>query len=699
MPYLEEALTTLRAGSTDMAGLGRRFERLFQKALSQHDGALGNRFKHVWLWNDWPGRGFADMGIDLVAEEHEGGLCAIQCKCHEADRPVRKSAIDSFMSASEAAQFTSRLLVNTGGIIERNALRILEESPKPCRVLDRTELDAWPVDWRVPVAELQWRKPPRFSPHCYQQDAIDQVHAKFQNQDRGQLILPCGTGKTAVTLWIAEAEVGVGGRVLYLVPSIALMAQTMREWGAQRGMEHRYIGICSDTRAGRTDEDASLLELDIPVTTDQDRITEALGQDRPLAMTVVFCTYQSLPRVVKAQDAGAPAFDLTICDEAHRTTGVEKEAGNTETETSPFRLVHDQQKVRTSKRLYTTATPRLYTEGAKRRAADLRSEIFSMDDPAVYGPEFYRMTFAQAIDGGWLSDYRVLILTLDSERTAAALEHSLALEADTGLNLEDATKLLGCWDALAAPGRQFQLFARHQGREPGPLTGEKHHSLHRAIAFTNTIRQSQRVQKHWGTIIESMRERAAKEQQDSLLACDIKHVDGTKNSLTRSRMLTWLKGGDENGCHVLSNARCLTEGVDVPALDAVLFLAPRKSQVDVVQAVGRVMRTAPGKEYGYIILPVVIPPGADPEQALDDNQTYQLVWSVLRALRSHDERLDLKINSLDLNQPASKDPIIGPEPPIDPILQLPLNFLFQIPPGAIYARIVEKCGDRKYWPQ
>ena len=275
-------------------------------------------------------------------EEREGGLCAIQCKFFDPHRPVPKKAIDSFLATSEPVHFTSRLIINTGGAIQRNALRTLENSPKPCRVLDVSELDGWNVDWLQYVDDpdsLTIERPEPYPPHPYQQEAMDKVCAGFTEHDRGQLILPCGTGKTVVTLWIAERLVGQGGRVLYLVPSIALMAQTMREWSGQKTLSLRYLGICSDTRAGHNDEDASLLELDYPVTTDPEQIQAGLEKERPEALTAVFCTYQSLPLVAAAQAKGAPAFDLVVCDEAHRTTGVE-DAGiqlwKKDRETSPF---------------------------------------------------------------------------------------------------------------------------------------------------------------------------------------------------------------------------------------------------------------------------------------------------------------------------------------------------------------------------
>ena len=408
--------------------------------------------------------------------------------------------------------------------------------------------------------------------------------------------------------------------------------------------------------------------------------------------------------MAKAQAAGAPAFDLVVCDEAHRTTGVEDTERNQKgkLQVSPFRLVHDASHIHAAKRLYTTATPRIYTSTAQSRATVNRDlEVYSMDDERVYGPVFYRMQFSEAIEGGWLTDYRVIILTLKSAQVSVAVEHLLATEKESGLNLDDAVKLLGCWDALADP----EGILSDQN-----VTGDQHNPLLRAITFTNTIKASKLVETHWQDVVDIVRQHTDENHQTALLPLEVQHVDGTQNSLDRQRKLAWLKTSDAEVpavCRVLTNARCLTEGVDVPALDAVLFLAPRKSQVDVVQAVGRVMRKAENKQMGYIILPVVIGPDQDPTQALDNNKTFQVVWSVLRALRSHDDRFDLEINSLDLNRrPSQRISIInggggdgngGNEG--DSIPQLALDLVYRIPPGAIYAKVVEKCGDRKYWPQ
>ena len=165
--------------------------------------------------------------------------------------------------------------------------------------------------------------------------------------------------------------------------------------------------------------------------------------------------------------------------------------------------------------------------------------------------------------------------------------------------------------------------------------------------------------KHWDEIVETATERLPEDQQPTDFKCETKHVDGTDHALNRKARLDWLKGDTDGTCRILSNARCLSEGIDVPALDAVLFMTSRKSYVDIIQAVGRVMRKAPGKQYGYIVLPVAIPDGVDPANALDDNERFSTVWGVLRALRSHDDRLNAEINRIDLNKTLPDRIIFG----------------------------------------
>ena len=685
----EQTLDQIRAEAGSHAERGALFERLVKQYLRQ-DPVYADQFSEVWLWSEWAARrpDFTgqDTGVDLVAEEQDGGCCAIQCKFHAPGTRISKEALDSFISASARDPFTRRMVVDTGHAWGLNALKTIEGVTPACQVLRFNDLADRPIDWpnlrRQGPEALRWRPEP-FSPLPHQKTAVEEVVRRFDEHDRGKLIMACGTGKTFTAMCIAEIMAGVGGRVLYLVPSISLFQQSMRAWAEQRTVPHRYIGICSDTRAGRNDEDASLRELEIPVTTDPAAIGSALGVATSDAMTVVFCTYQSLGLVERAQDGGAPPFDLVLCDEAHRTTGIERPGDKT----SPFLLVHNDERIRASNRLYMTATPRLYTEGAKTKAASHSVEVFSMDDAATFGPEFHRLPFSRAVAQNLLADYRVVVLAISERHVGAALQAHLASGGDE-INLDDAAKIVGCWRALQNP-------------ENRPTGDGAIRPLSRAIAFTNTIKSSQRLAAHWDGIVAQAIEQLPTEEQAGALQCETRHVDGQYHALDRKARIEWLKGTSDGACRILSNARCLSEGIDVPALDAVLFMSPRNSQVDIVQAVGRAMRKARDKTYGYIVLPVAVPAGVDPAAALDDNERFAAVWGVLRALRSHDDRFDAEINQIDLNKTPTNRIIFSsggndgesgygipeflPFPPLD------------LPPGAIYAKIVDKCGDRKYW--
>ena len=677
----EGVLNHIRNVAPSQSHKGRLFERLMQRYF-RVDPLYKDRFTDVSLWKEWTALrtefDATDIGIDLVAQERTGEYCAIQCKCYGPNTRISKGDIDSFISASVSKLFTKRILVHTGRELGSNARRIIEPLGADFQVIGYGHLASRPVDWpnlRYEAPEqLNYRHEP-FSLRLHQQEAFNDVLNGFKSSDRGKLIMACGTGKTFTALRIAEEFAGIRGRVLYLVPSIGLFSQAMREWAEQKKVPHRYIGICSDTSAGRKTEDIPIQELEIPVTTDPEKLSEALQQTDEDAMTVVFCTYHSLPLVENAQDQGAPAFDLILCDEAHRTTGVE----SPDDKTSPFVLVHNSDRIRAEKRLYMTATARLYTESAKAKAANHHTEVFSMDDEDTYGPDFHCLPFSRAVEQNLLSDYKVAILTMYEPDADAALQGYMR-NGGSEINITDATKFVGCWRALQNP-------------EGKPGHDETIKPLRRAIAFNNTIRNSKRLAEHWNGVIESAIEQMPEDQLPIDFKCETWHVDGQHNAFDRKARIEWLKGDTDGVCRILSNARCLSEGIDVPGLDAVLFMTPRNSHVDIVQAVGRVMRKAPGKQYGYIILPVAIPPGTDPANALDNNERFASVWNVLRALRSHDDRLDAEINKIDLNNTPTDRIIFSREDVQKRILFGPID----IPPQDIFAKIVERCGDRKYW--
>lgn len=698
---LEEFLEALRKVSESEREKGSKFEEAMEVVLPQlpeYD------FDKAWLWKNWPNREAVtgldakDEGIDLVARvTGTNDYWAVQCKFWNPKSTVGHRDLGTFYTASGKEGFSGRLIITTTDnwtpTAERNMQNQTIET-KRLRLKDLRELEiSW--NWNRPD---KTKVPKRIHDDLWyeQKEALEKAQSHYKDNERGQLIMACGTGKTFTSLKIAESIVPKNGSVLFLVPSLSLMKQTITEWARERNRETRYLGVCSDKSVARQDGDnTQIADLSIPVESNPTRIFSILGKENPAKdLTVVFCTYQSLDRISLAQQVGLPEFDFIICDEAHRTTGIDKEStGKKDQKNSNFVKVHDQRFVQGRKRLYMTATPRIYTDATKEKADEHEVDIFSMDKEATYGIEFYRLSFGDAVDAGLLVDYKVIILNI-SEDYASKLIGTFGSKTVTDLSAstDDIAKIIGCYDGL-----------RSQGLKNGGTM------LKRAVSFSNSIKNSKHVVEKFAKVVEEL-----DEKENDGFTCILDHVDGTETALARSKKLDWLSqdpGRNENGeiCHILSNARCLTEGVDVPALDAILFMNPRKSQVDVVQAVGRVMRKAKGKQYGYVILPVVIPIGQDINEALDSNDTYGVVWQVLRALRSHDERLTNLISRLELNEKKIDGNIFiggrGIDPDDDPMLesdeieraheQLELG-LSEEYAGKIYAKIVDKVGDKKY---
>ncbi len=672
---------------------GRQFEPLVAEVLRTNRSPLGE-FTKVWRWSDWPGDDSGDVvGVDIVAERPDGSLVAIQCKCYAPGSKLYQSHLRSFLSNTNAA-FDERVVITTTSEWSRNLVKLIDNQRPPVQRVDLFGADATTIDWDAylhdSAADLVEKPRKELRPH--QRAALDDVYAGFERHDRGKLIMACGTGKTFTALRAAEQLAGEGGRVLFAAPSISLVNQSLREWAAESRIPIRAFAVCSDPKVGQRDGDsARTYDLPIPATTDAERLARAASVDAPNRLTVVFSTYQSMQRIAQAQEAGMPAFDLVICDEAHRTTG----ATLKDEERSNFLLVHDAERIRAKKRLYMTATPRLYAAAAKKKAEANDVVLASMDDESVYGPEFHRLGFAQAVNEQLLSDYKVAILVISEDQIN--LEYSE--ELGDSVNVGDVGRVIGCLNGLAKhdpEGREFK-------DDPQPMR--------RAVAFSNTIANS----KHFVNLVGQLQDDAGRSQRH--LQAEAQHVDGTTGVLERAGKLRWLGGETmmmDQQCHILSNARCLTEGIDVPSLDAVLFLQPRKSQIDVVQAVGRVMRRTEDKQWGYIILPVVVPADEDPSRALDKNDAYAHVWEVLQALRSHDDRLDAWVNKLDLNE-GREGPIcvigVGPgggdgeetEGEGDPVAEGRQLILEGIDEqlaqwrDAIYAQIVIRCGERRYW--
>ncbi len=656
------------------------------------------QFKSVWMWSDWPGnRGLPDTGIDLVAENIDGsGFTAIQCKNYSPTTVLDKSDIDSFFTESGKAPFTHRIIVSTTNLWTVHAENSLKGQDKPVRRIGIDALANSMIDWDLlspeNISKLNLVDGKKRRQH--QTEAITAVTKGFKEHDRGKLIMACGTGKTFTAQCISEDLVGPGGSVLLLVPSIFLLSQTVKEWTADSSIPINVFAVCSDASAGRRreTEDLSPYDLAIPATTNTELLVDKFKKTKSAdKMNVILSTYQSIGIIHEAQKLGLGKFDLVIADEAHRTTGVTLMGE----EDSSFTRVHDEKYLKANKRLYMTATPRVYGDSAKAKADAADAWLASMDDYQTYGEEFYRLGFHEAVNRDLLTDYKVLVLTVNEDAVASAFQQQLS-DSNHELKLDDATRIVGCLNAFAKHDPTNQYFKNDNS------------PMKRVVAFSNTINNSKKFKELFSEVSERFKSYT---NSDLALSVSVDHVDGSFNSFKREQLMGWLKTEAPNSvCNVLSNAKCLTEGVDVPSLDAIVFLEPRNSMVDVVQAVGRVMRKNADKKYGYVILPIGIPAGITPEEALSDNKRYAGVWQVLNALRSHDERINAIVNKLDLNNESPEMIEIVPvgfsEPEIKPEQEvegdekpraLQLEFPLEEIRQAIFAKIVEKVGTRQYW--
>ena len=727
MAALDSLLETYRTQTATQRDKGTAFEKLIA-AWIVVDPVQSKRIAEAELWGDWARRrgvSQTDVGIDLVCKRHDGGLAAVQCKLFDPDRRILKSDIDSFISASSKDEFAERLIVETTEAPwSENARTMVADQSIPTTSIGLQDLRECRVDWSQfsATGDIVRAEPKKLRDD--QNEAMEDTVSALKDADRGKLIMACGTGKTLTSLRIAEEMAGEGAYVLYLVPSLALMAQTVPEWCADTLVPITAFAVCSDTQVGkrrRSTFDVAEIEvtdLAFPATTKADKLAPAVAASDGGSMRVIFATYQSISVIAQAQaEHGLPEFDLIVCDEAHRTTGVTF-AGEDQ---SNFVKVHDNDVIRGRKRIYMTATPRIYGENARSKAREADAILASMDDPELFGDILFHHGFARAVESDILTDYRVIVLAMDESVVSGAVQKRLADE-NSELTLDDATKIAGCWKALSKFGLKG-------------LAADDTDAMRRALAFCRNIKSSKMVRDEFGKIIVDYRENEPDTAPPEAFECEIKHVDGTYKARARKQRLDWLK--EDAGpyvCRILSNARCLTEGVDVPALDAIMFLHPRNSQIDVVQAVGRVMRKAPAKLMGYVILPVGIPAGVPADVALNDNKKYRVVWQILNALRAHDERLDAVINQGGLGQDVSgritiiDDRAMAPDPELEAVTatveDLPSRRKPKVigvgepppprPPGnggepepvqlvidefsrAVMAKIVEKCGTRDYW--
>ncbi|MCH3905901.1 MAG: DEAD/DEAH box helicase family protein [Lactobacillus sp.] len=713
MATFDELVKQIDDNLTNQRDRGTAFEHMVVSYL-KNEPTYKHKFKNVWMLNEVPaeyGISKRDTGVDIVAEGYDGKLTAVQAKFYKGK--VGKDTINSFIAETGKDYYDSGMLVSSTDEWNRNAQSTLQNTTKPFTLIGLSQLRHANVNWQKfafdkdnDLSNKQTKKLRK-----YQEEAVNKAVSYFKDHNRGKLIMAPGTGKTFTSLRIAEGVMRDQNKasfnVLYLVPSIQLLSQTLFNWNndVSDDIKMTSFSVVSDRKATKKssgDDELGAKDVGFPATTNVDELMSNYNYVKELDsgqhMTVVFSTYQSIDVLHQAQEKGFPEFDLIIADEAHRTTGATKLGEDT-----MFTEVHSNKNVQGKLRLYQTATPRIYDANTKRKAKENSIVVSSMDDEEKYGQEIFRYGFGEAVARGYLTDYKVAVLAVNESFINKDMQRTMA--SNNELNVDDIGKIIGVWNAMV----------KRNGLT-GAIAGAP---MKRAIAFTDTIKHSKTIAKEFQLVVDDY----LAQQADNSFTVDVHHVDGGLNALEKKDQIDWLAANDieQNHARVLSNVRFLTEGIDVPNLDAIIFFSPKKSQVDIVQAVGRIMRLAEGKEYGYIILPIVVPDGVDAATALDSNKNYKTVWQVLNALRSTDERFDAEINKLDLNKKkSSKINIIGvdtspkdtnPDNPVneetgvdiengkDPVqteLTLKTAEEWKTWEQAFYGKIVQRVGNRRY---
>ena len=680
---VSDLLKEIRQSSQSEFDKGTKFEALFCKVAPS---IAELEVEKIWRWGEWPalqehGYDAKDIGIDLVAELKDGKRVAIQCKCYAENYNVSKSDIQSFVVAANPENFPLRWFVATCNYSGTAEKLLKQNQVRTIDFLTHGDLELT----KDSVSDQ------KHNPRKLQQRAIDAVIQGFKDGNRGRLIMACGTGKTFTALRIAEELAPDRAKILFIAPSIALVAQARREWLRHTRRRLACTVICSDGTAGRnSSEDISHTEISCAVTTDPKKIADELNVDLADDVArVVFCTYQSLNKLRDAQhEHGAPGFDLALVDEAHRTTGYldEDRAGL-------FQLIHKADQIRSDRRLYMTATPRIYDTSKSKK--DDQAHVVDMNDEEQYGPEFYRLTFKEAVEKNMLCDYRVIALGV-AEDTMDAKLNDVLLELNDDIGGVGKAADAQAFLALGAIGLAINGFVEGPN-EPGILA--------RTIGYASNIRRSKwfadalRKTEIEEWIASANQNSQVNVRQKAVVSIQAEHLDGTSSALQRNNALRNLHSeASEQSPRLISNAQLFTEGVDVPSLNAIAFLDPRQSKVDTIQAVGRVMRRdeASGKVFGYIIVPVILPPGANLIKTLEEDQSrFKSLGTVLRALQSHDERLYTELSErltfatmnralTKSNRPPSED--YSPDP------GLQLTLLDKDAKQMIYAQIAKKVG-------
>lgn len=706
MSIVKELLLSYIHSAKSMRDQGDKFEELI-KDYFINSPDYTSRLENVWLWSEFPYKWGNDDGIDIVIKEKwSNEYWAVQCKFYNYDYSIQKADIDSFFTASgkmfeadgQLVQFSKRLIVSSTDKWSSTALKAIETQTIPTFRLNLEILENSSLNWEVYLKSdrKELLKKPKKVLMDHQKDALVATRENFKTSDRGKLIMACGTGKTLTSLRIMEDLFNSGAKVLFLAPSISLVSQTFKEWINESIEPINSFIVCSDNKIGKDLEDIKVSDLSYPPTTDAQTLYNNLSKVNNELNTVIFSTYQSIQTVIEAQNLGLDSFDLIICDEAHRTTGIAFDKENI----SNFVKVHENSLIKSKKRLYMTATPRIYNERSRGKADKHSASVYSMDDVGTFGPVFYKIGFGKAVQEGLLAEYKVLIVAVDDDKMGnlANEYNAFMIDEKKAIDSNLATKIIGSWKGLSKNG----LIGIEEDGTKFILDDTL--PMQKAVAFSKTIKAS----KTTTNIFEELTNlyNSISDDDKKMVGCKLKHVDGGMNSLERTQLLNWLQEdniNDEKQCKILSNARCLSEGIDVPALDAVIFFDTRDSIVDIVQSVGRVMRKPRDrdKEFGYIILPVAIPTSKieDYNSYIETDSQFKSVWKVIKALRAHDETLvdeavfRKKIKVVTTNSKDNIEDNTGSEQLAFKLPELPIGEIS----NAVYAAVPKKLGDLEYW--
>ncbi len=692
---------------------GSLFEKISKQFLQEHDSA--NEYESIDLWYDWELRGKErDKGIDIVITTSNKEYIAVQCKFHQ--NSISYNDISPFLTQLQSGvgevRFKKGIIISTSNLTSE-ALKAIEQIRSTGMGIDIDEITEEDfiysrIDWeKLDPTQTQDELPlcDKKKPRTHQTEAINATKEYFSDPKnaRGKLIMACGTGKTYTSLKIMEA---LDPKItLFLAPSIALLSQTFREY-AQEKSEPFYASIvCSDDKVGQSknedNDDIKFSELPIkPSTRLEDILSVRKKAQKENKRFIIFSTYQSALRIKEAQEAGLNEIDLIICDEAHRTVGA-MYSSNERDDKNAFTLCHSDENIKAKKRLYMTATPKVYSESSKAKAKEKDNVIYSMDDADTFGEEIYTLNFSQAIALDLLTDYKVIILAVRKENlsgvTNSVNKKISQLEAKGTkldkklINNEFVCKIVGTHKGLA---KTDLIVLDEENKEDNDLKDKKDTFVsQRAINFCKNINTSKNIKDSFETIMECYDEELKKKSFKNL-KISIDHIDGTMNCKERLDKLEELNQFEPNTCKVLSNARCLSEGVDVPALDSVIFFDGKSAMVDIIQAVGRVMRKAKNKKKGYIILPIALEESEikNLDEAVN-NTNFKNIWKVIKALRSHDPSLvdeatfkeKIKIFGSDDNKKQNDEKTL-----FDAILLQDLA-------DAVYNVMPTKLGDRNYW--